>query len=37
MERETMERARWEDNTEMDFKETEFEDMDWIHLAKDKD
>jgi hypothetical protein len=28
-------RHRWEDNIEMDIKETEFEDVDRIHLAQD--
>jgi hypothetical protein len=30
-------RHRWEDNIKMDLKETGFEDMDWIHLARDRD
>jgi hypothetical protein len=32
-----LERARLQDNTEMDRKETEFQGMDWIRLAQDKD
>jgi hypothetical protein len=30
-------RCRWEDNIMMDLRETEFGDMDWIHLAQDRD
>jgi hypothetical protein len=30
-------RCRWEDNVEMDIKEMECEDVDWIHLAQDND
>jgi hypothetical protein len=30
-------RCRWEDNNEMDLKETGYEDMDWIHPAQDRD
>jgi hypothetical protein len=30
-------RHRWEDNIEMDFKEIEWEGVDWINLAKDRD
>jgi hypothetical protein len=29
-------RHRWEDNIEMDFKEIEWEGMDWINLAQDR-
>jgi hypothetical protein len=29
-------RRRWEDNIKMDLRETEFEDVDWIHLARDR-
>jgi hypothetical protein len=27
----------WEDNIQMDLKEAECEDVDWIHLAQDRD
>jgi hypothetical protein len=30
-------RRRWEDNIKMDLRETGFGDVDWIHLAQDKD
>jgi hypothetical protein len=30
-------RRRWEDNIKMDLWETGFGDVDWIHLAQDKD
>jgi hypothetical protein len=30
-------RYRWEDNIKMDLRERGFEDVDWIHLAQDKD
>jgi hypothetical protein len=30
-------RRRWEDNTGMDLREIEFGDVDWIHLAQDRD
>jgi hypothetical protein len=30
-------RRRWEDNIKMDIRETEFEDVDWILLAQDRD
>jgi hypothetical protein len=30
-------RHRWEDNIRMDLRETEFGDLDWIHLAQDRD
>ena len=30
-------RRRWEDNIEMDRKEISWEDVDWVHLAKDGD
>jgi hypothetical protein len=30
-------RRRWEDNIKMDVQEVEFEGMDWIELAQDKD
>jgi hypothetical protein len=28
---------RWEDNIKMDLREIEFGDVDWIHLAQDRD
>jgi hypothetical protein len=28
---------RWEDNIRMDLREIEWEVMDWIHLAQDRD
>jgi hypothetical protein len=30
-------RRRWEDNIKMDLREIEFGDVDWIHLAQDRD
>jgi hypothetical protein len=30
-------RHRWEDNISMDLREIEFGDVDWIHLAQDRD
>jgi hypothetical protein len=30
-------RYRWEDNVKMDFKETGWEDVDWIDLAQDRE
>jgi hypothetical protein len=30
-------RQRWEDNIKMDIRETGFGDVDWIHLAQDRD
>jgi hypothetical protein len=30
-------RRRWEENTKMDLGEIGFGDMDWIHLAQDRD
>jgi hypothetical protein len=30
-------RHRWEDNIEADLKEMEFESVDWINLAQDRD
>jgi hypothetical protein len=30
-------RIRWEDNIKMDLQVVEFEGMDWIELAQDKD
>jgi hypothetical protein len=30
-------RRRWEDSIKMDLREIEFGDVDWIHLAQDKD
>jgi ribosome biogenesis protein Nip4 len=30
-------RHRWEDNIKMDLREIGFEDVDWIHLAQDRD
>jgi hypothetical protein len=29
-------RRRWENNIRTLFKETEWEDMDWIHIAQDR-
>jgi hypothetical protein len=29
-------RSRWEDNIKMDLRETGFRDVDWIHLAQDR-
>jgi hypothetical protein len=29
-------RRRWEDNIKMDLRETGFGDVDWIHLARDR-
>jgi len=28
--------SRWEDNIIMDIKETEYTDVDWIHLVQDR-
>jgi hypothetical protein len=28
--------CRWEDNSEMEFREIRWEDVDWIHLAQDR-
>jgi len=28
--------CRWEDNIRMDFREIEWESVDWIHLAQDR-
>jgi hypothetical protein len=30
-------RRRWEDNIKIDLREIEFGDVDWIHLAQDRD
>jgi hypothetical protein len=30
-------RRRWEDNIKMDLQEVRWEDVDWIHMAQDKD
>jgi hypothetical protein len=30
-------RHRWEDNMKMDLGEIEFGDVNWIHLAQDRD
>jgi hypothetical protein len=30
-------RSRWEDNIKIDLREIGFGDMDWIHLAQDRD
>jgi hypothetical protein len=30
-------RRRWQDNIKMDLRETGFVDVDWIHLAQDRD
>jgi hypothetical protein len=30
-------RRRWEDNIKMDLKQTEWESVDWMHLAQDRD
>lgn len=30
-------RYRWEDNIKMNLKEERWEDMEWTHLAQDKD
>jgi hypothetical protein len=30
-------RRRWEDNMKMDLREIGFRDVDWIHLAQDRD
>jgi len=30
-------RLRWEDNIKMDLKNTEWEDIDWIYLAQNRD
>jgi hypothetical protein len=30
-------RRRWEDNIKMDHREIGFGDVDWIHLAQDRD
>jgi hypothetical protein len=30
-------RRRWEDSTELDLIEIEWDGMDWIHLAHDRD
>jgi hypothetical protein len=30
-------RRRWEDNIKINLKETEWDGVDWIHLAQDRD
>jgi hypothetical protein len=30
-------RRRWEDNIRMDLREIRWEDVDWMHLAQDRD
>jgi hypothetical protein len=30
-------RRKWEDNIKMDLQEVEFEDVDWIVMAQDRD
>jgi hypothetical protein len=30
-------RSRWKDNTRMDLREIGWEDVDWIHVAQDRD
>jgi hypothetical protein len=30
-------RHRWKDNIKMDLKNTEWEEMDWVYLAQDRD
>jgi hypothetical protein len=30
-------RCRWEENKKMDLREIGFGDVDWIHLARDRD
>jgi hypothetical protein len=30
-------RRRWEDNIKMDLREIRWEDVDWMHLAQDRD
>jgi hypothetical protein len=30
-------RRRWEDNTRTDLREVAWEDVDWMHVAQDKD
>jgi hypothetical protein len=30
-------RCRWQDNIKMDLRETGFGDVDWMHLAQDRD
>jgi hypothetical protein len=36
-EKKTLEIHRWEDNIKINLKETEWEDVSWIHLAQDRD
>jgi ribosome biogenesis protein Nip4 len=33
----TRPRHRWEDNIKMDFRDRGFGDVDWFHLAQDRD
>jgi hypothetical protein len=30
-------RCRWKDNIRMDLREIEWEDVDWMHVAQDRD
>jgi len=30
-------RRRWEDNIKVDLRETRWEDLEWMHLAQDRD
>jgi hypothetical protein len=30
-------RHRWKDNIRMDLRETQWESVDWIHMAQDRD
>jgi hypothetical protein len=30
-------KRRWEDNIKIDFKESEWKSVDWIHLARGRD
>jgi hypothetical protein len=30
-------RCRWEDNIRMNLREVVYEDVDWMHMAKDRD
>jgi hypothetical protein len=34
---ETIRKRRWEDNIKMDLRETDWDGMNWIHLAQDRD
>jgi len=35
--KETRPRRRWEDNIRMDLREIGWEDVNWMHLAQDRD